>query len=119
MTQCLSAVGIDFKGHVGKRRAGKTVALLICVVFIAAFVLSTTFIITHADHQHDFNGPHGTCATCAGIAAAGNLLMAVSIAFSGVSLSREGLPSLISIFKRIVFRGRVHTLIRLKVRLDY
>ena len=39
-------------------------ALALCSVFVAAFLLSSVYIITHAGHEHDRDGRNNSCATC-------------------------------------------------------
>ncbi|SHJ41159.1 hypothetical protein SAMN02745176_03490 [Lutispora thermophila DSM 19022] len=52
----------------------KNIALAICVCFIVTSFLSTAFILTHSNHQHDHEGPNGTCAMCIHLTIAKNLL---------------------------------------------
>jgi hypothetical protein len=54
--------------------------------FFAAFLLNAAFIIVHAHHEHDHNGPGGTCATCAQVVVAGTLLRQLFVAVVGAAI---------------------------------
>ncbi|ODM26318.1 hypothetical protein A7W90_08835 [Clostridium sp. Bc-iso-3] len=58
----------------------KNIALMICTCIIIASFLSAAFILTRANHEHDHEGPNGTCATCIHLASTENILKQVSIA---------------------------------------
>jgi hypothetical protein len=59
--------------HTGTR-AARFAALILCVVFTAAMLLSASFILTRAEHVHDNDGADGACLTCAHVASAAKLL---------------------------------------------
>ncbi len=68
-----------------------TLAFLIC--FIIVSLLSEAFILTHAGHEHDHNGVNGTCATCAQIKNAENLLKKLGTASLVAAYTIAGLFS--------------------------
>lgn len=96
----------------------KSIALIICVCFIVTSILSVVFILTHANHQHDHEGPNGTCATCDHLAATTNLLKQLSIA-----IVTSVFPSVLYLFISYCLKPStpyvgLFTLVSLKVRLD-
>lgn len=102
----------------GKQSAKRLIALAVCVFFIAASLLSAVFILTHANHTHNHNGPNGSCATCARLAAAENLLKTISAAPVGAALIYGALPAVLSVLKSVGFQTGLYALVRLKVRLN-
>ena len=59
----------------GKERpAAGFIAGVFCACLISVFFLSSAFILTCAGHDHDHDGPDGSCATCAHMATAEALL---------------------------------------------
>lgn len=101
-----------------KSAMGKTIALLVSIFIIVTFFLSTAFIITHANHEHDHEGPNGTCATCFHLEATEKILKQLSTA-TGAGIFTVALCLFISYCLKLSapYRGLV-TLIALKVRLN-
>jgi len=52
----------------------KFTTLVFCAIFIAVLFLSTAYIITHTNHEHDLDGPDNSCATCLHLAFAENYI---------------------------------------------
>ncbi|MDR3120215.1 MAG: hypothetical protein LBU58_02600 [Clostridiales bacterium] len=103
----------------GKRqKAARLMAVLVCVCFVAALILSSAFILTHANHEHDRNGADGSCAACAHISAVENLLKTISAVtvFSVVALGTTFAALLIMTAARIEVAD--YSLVELKVRLN-
>jgi hypothetical protein len=96
----------------------RRIALLVCIIFIAASLLSAAFILTHANHAHDHAGPDGSCATCAHVMAAGNLLRTVGIAVAMAALSFGTHYAVSSALKHIASESVLPTLVSLKVQLN-
>jgi hypothetical protein len=88
------------------------------VFFIAALALSSTFILTHANHEHDNNGVNGSCGACAHIVAAENLLKTISTAVAISAFSLGVLYAALLMLKFARFGIAENTLIGLKVRLN-
>ncbi|GHV48967.1 hypothetical protein FACS189499_09500 [Clostridia bacterium] len=103
----------------GKRqKTARFIAVLVCVLFVAALALSAAFIVTHESHIHDHNGADGGCATCAHISAAENLLktIAAAVAVSSVALGAM-FAALLTVM--VTWLGIAdYTLIGLKVRIN-
>jgi hypothetical protein len=99
--------------------SARTAAAALCAAFIAAFILSSGFIFSHADHTHDHHGAGGSCATCAHLVAAEKLLNAVSVTAVCAALALGFLPIRSAALKPALRRMGFSTLIRLKVRLNY
>ena len=98
-------------------RRKRTAALALLIAFALMILLPTAFIFTHADHEHDHNGPEGTCATCAQLHIAQNLLQIIAF----LILVLTALDVFFTLVDRIhVFSRKTgsHTLVSLKVRLD-
>jgi hypothetical protein len=102
----------------GRRSAARLTAFALCVLFIALTALSTAYILTHANHRHDHNGPGGDCAVCVRINAAERLLKTISTAAAGAALVFGGVFALLSARKVSGCHKGFYSLIRLKVRLN-
>jgi hypothetical protein len=103
----------------GRRREGaRLIALLLCALFIAVSLLSSVFILTHANHEHDHDMPDGSCATCAHVMAAENLLKTLGTAVIAVALYLSGHHALVSTLKPIASDLDFFTPVSLKVRLN-
>lgn len=111
---------IHYKSHKQstKRLLIKNIALILYLCFIVVSFLSTTFILTHANHEHDHDGPNGSCVTCIHLTIAENLLKQLAAALVAAVLAFA-----LSLF--ILFRLKhsascvgSSTLITLKVRLN-
>ena len=61
----------------------RIIALAFLVCFLIVSVLSSAFIFTHAEHAHDHNGVDGSCATCAQLQSAENILKQLCTALAG------------------------------------
>ena len=91
-------------------------ALLSC--FLIVSLLSSTFILTHADHQHDQNGANGSCATCAQLQSAGNTLKQLTTAFVGALLAITGILAAIGALKTIIIPVITSTPVTLKIKMN-
>ncbi len=85
----------------GRQKAVRFIALVLCTLFIAASLFSAAYILTHADHVHDFDAPDGGCAVCEHMQAAADLLknltmiaataaVAAGIFFASLSFLKSG-----------------------------
>jgi hypothetical protein len=97
----------------------RSAALVLCVVFVSAFILSSGFIFSHAEHTHDTHGSGGSCATCAHLAAAEKMLNTVTLAAVCAALVLGFRFVRGAVLKPAACRTDAATLIRLKVRLNY
>ncbi|MDR0813431.1 MAG: hypothetical protein LBO63_05445 [Oscillospiraceae bacterium] len=59
--------------RVGRQK--KLSALILCAVFSAALLLSASYILTFAEHDHDHDGADGACLTCAHVISAAKILV--------------------------------------------
>lgn len=101
-----------------KRPVIPNIALILCVCFLVVSFLSTAFILTHANHEHDHDGPNGSCATCIHLATAENLFKQLSSAIVAAVFA-FALSSFISFcLKPFAPCVGSSTLITLKVRLN-
>ena len=95
------------------------VALALLVCFVLSSLLLEAFVLTYADHAHDHVGIGETCATCAQIQAALDILskqlgaMAAGIppAFACLAAARTALCSVAPLFALL-------TLVDLKIRMN-
>ena len=101
-----------------KRSMIKNIALIICVYFIVTFFLSAAFVLTHANHEHDHEGPNGTCATCIHLAAVENSLKQLSTAIVASVLAFVLCISISFCFNLSAPYVVLFTLVTLKVRLN-
>jgi hypothetical protein len=116
--RCGTAGKLDVGAPSGKRPVKRLIALAVCVLFMAAASLSAAFMITCAHHEHDHNGPDESCAVCAHLASAGDLLKSMSAAVAGAALVFWGLPAILSLPKPLGSHADFYTLVRLKVKLN-
>lgn len=111
---------IQFSSHKqsANRSMMQNIALILCMCFIVVSLLSTALILTHANHEHDHDGPNGSCTTCIHLVTAENLHKQLSTAIV-VPVSAFALFSFISFFLKS-FASSIcsSTLITLKVRLN-
>jgi low temperature requirement protein LtrA len=97
----------------------RRIALILCLLFIAASLLSSAFILTHASHVHDHAGEGGSCATCAHVMAAGHLLRTIGLTVVAAALSFGAHRAFISILKfTAADLDFLISLVSLKVRLN-
>jgi hypothetical protein len=96
----------------------RLVALLVCVLFITASLLSAVYILSNADHTHDHNGPGGACETCIHITSAENLLKQIGTAVIAAAIFFGLRIGFISIIKTTSIRSTLFSLVELKVRLN-
>ena len=105
--------------EVGKKPlAIRFTAMVLLVCIISVTMLSFAFILTHANHHHDHNGPNGTCAACSQIATVENSFKQASIVLVAAIIAVTGSPALGFVRKIIVFIPVFFTLVQLKVRLN-
>ena len=96
----------------------RIIALAFLVCFLAAVILSTAFILTHADHEHDHNGAKGSCTICAQIQSAENLIKQFSTAFLGVLFAIAGLYTFVRTLKVISVYVSLSNPITQKIRIN-
>jgi hypothetical protein len=101
-----------------KQSAIKLIVLAVCVLFAAGSLFSAAFIFTHINHEHNQHGPAESCATCAQILGAGNLLKLLSIAMAGPAFVFGRFSDICPVLKSIDLHTNFCTLFRLKVRLN-
>ncbi len=97
----------------------RSIALVMCVCFLLASLLSATFIMTHGIHEHDHDGPNGRCATCIHITNAENIAKQLSTAIISSFFIFGSLYSILSLLKPISFIIGSFTLVKLKVRMNH
>jgi hypothetical protein len=102
----------------GRGRSVRLTALFACVLFAAAMLLSFAYILTHANHTHDHDGPCGDCAACMCIQAAVNLLKTLSAAVAFAAIVFGGLCGLPCSIKAPAPNLGVYTLVSCHVRLN-
>ena len=111
------AVNVSAHGK-GKRPTVRLMPLAACVLFIAAMLLSSSYILTRVNHTHDHDGPSGGCATCMHIQAAENLVKRLSATTITVAVVFGALSGVLFSLKACAPRFGFLTLVLLKVRLN-
>lgn len=96
----------------------RIIALVFLACFLIVSILSSAFILTHADHEHDHNGVDGSCATCAQLQSAENSLKQFSTALTGALFATAGLYAAIGMFKAITIQISFSTPVTLKIRMN-
>jgi len=92
----------------------RMIALIACVLFIVAFLFTTSFIFEHAGH--DCEGRD--CSVCAQINSAENILKQLSSAIIGVGFI-AGCFILVSLqIRHIILSAGLSTLVHLKVKMN-
>ena len=109
---------IDFSKLFNDRSAKRRIALTFCILFIALFLISEIFIFTHINHDHDCNGPGGSCATCYHVMMVENLIRSISTALIGATLAACGFLIAYHAPRPANFSAGISTLVHLKVRLN-
>lgn len=98
--------------------ATRFIALTVCALLIAVSLSAGAFLLTHAHHVHDHDGPHGNCTTCAHIWAANQLLKQVAAAADDATSANVVLVALQTILPAAFIDTVLITLVNLKVRLN-
>lgn len=101
-----------------KRSAVRLIALTMCALFIAASILSSSYILIHKNHKHDHNGPSESCTICSHMMDAENLLKQISMAVAGTAITIAVLLASFSVLKPIFLKIGFSTPVKLKVRLN-
>ena len=94
------------------------IVFALCILFIAAMLLSSAVIYTHISHEHDHDAHDGSCAACALVAASENLLRFLSAAFAVTTLAAGCIPAFRADGRAIRFRAGLLTPVLLKIRLN-
>ncbi|MEL7609790.1 MAG: hypothetical protein AAGU74_09820 [Bacillota bacterium] len=115
---CSDASATTLHGVSKRQKTGRLVALIVCAFFFICTFLSFAYILIHADHVHDHDGPDGGCATCIHITAAKNLLKTVGAAVSAAAVSLGNAFVVVSALRLIGFYVDCRSLFALKVRLN-
>jgi hypothetical protein len=92
---------------------------VLCVLFVASFLLSSAYLVFHAGHSHDRSAPGGSCATCAHMAAAASFGKLLSLAVVGTFIAFRPLSAVPAPLPALLSRTVRTSPVRLKVRLDY
>ena len=114
---CCEAVSVSAKSR-GRRTAIGRLALVLCVLFVAALLLSSVYLSTHAGHTHDHDGPGGGCAACMHLQAAQTLLKQLATAVAAVTAALGGLLCALFLLGAPAPRLGFLTLVTLKVQLN-
>jgi len=94
------------------------IAFAIMVCLITASMFSAAYMMAHAGHDHDHNGAGETCAVCAEIQAAGNLLKQMGAAVCGASFALACLFSIKAALCAISSSFPFQTPVDLKTRMN-
>lgn len=92
----------------------KRMAVFFCVLFIAAALLTTFFIIEHADHEcsgHD-------CPICAQIHTVESLVKQISTAVVGMGFTIGRFLTIFVCITGFLYLAKLFSLVRLKVRMN-
>ena len=95
------------------------IAMAICIAYIAVFLLGAAYLLTHINHEHDHDGPNGSCVTCAHITAVGDLLQQLSVTAPGTVFVFGSMFLVRSFYNTAFVWGNPDTLVKLKVRLNH
>ena len=96
----------------------KKTTLMICVLFVICSLFSTIFIFTHIGHEHDNDGPHGSCAVCVCISTVENLLRSLFNAFLGSALAFGSFIVIhLALKENTLFVG-TYSLVHMKVKMS-
>ena len=96
----------------------RIIALTFLLCFLIVSLLSSAFIFTHAEHEHDHNGVDGSCATCAQLQRTENILKQFSTALAGTLFFIAGLFAAIGTLKVIAVYVFLPTPVTLKIRMN-
>jgi len=94
------------------------IALAFLTCFLVVSILSGAFILAHANHEHDHNGANGSCAACAQLQNAENILKQFSTALAGALFIISGLYAAIGACKAIPVYVFLPTPVTQKIRIN-
>jgi len=66
------------------KRLKNMAAAGLCCLIACALILSSAFVLTHANHSHDMAGPGGCCSACIILQASINLLKEANTAYAAI-----------------------------------
>lgn len=96
----------------------KIALLVICVLFVAVFLLSPIYIAAHGAHEHETECARNACATCVQVTSAFKVLKTISVIIISAVLA-FGCFSVICFFaETFQLPTEEYTLVHLKVRID-
>ena len=101
-----------------RQKAKRISAFAVLLCFIVVLLLSETFILTHAGHEHDRNGVQGSCVACAQIQNAENSLKQLGMVAKGALCALIILFASIAVIKSVASQTGFLTLVDLKVKLN-
>ena len=96
----------------------RIIALAFLVGFLGLSILSGTFLLAHAVHEHDQNGVHGSCAVCVQLQSAENTLKQFGMAISGMLFSITGFYAVVKSLREIFVFLSFSTPVALKIRMN-
>lgn len=105
--------------NINNRQMAKRLAVFVFLLcFIMVSIFSQTFIMAHADHKHDQNGAHGSCAACAEMQNTENMLKQLGVITGGALSVFAAIFAVAIIFKSAHTPIGFQTLANLKIRMN-
>ena len=99
------------------KKITNAVALAVLICLVAAFLLSITYIVANAGHDHKHYNTDGECDTCAHIKSAENLFNQLASAINIIPVL-IALLSFLTVLYKLVYLSKLQTLINLKVQMN-
>lgn len=101
-----------------KHSALRLLAIIFCAAYIIVSIFGAASLLSHLDHEHDQDGLNGSCAACAHIIAAGNILKQISTGVTSAVIAIVGLLISVFLYRSQSLQIRLFTPVTLKVKLN-
>ena len=99
-------------------KAKRTIALVFLLCFFMVALLSETFVLLNAQHEHDHYDVNNECVVCAHIQSVENLLKQFGTAVSMTLLGLAGLFAVLAMLYFLASSIAHQTPVYLKIRLN-
>ena len=107
-----------YTNHNNMKSATRAFAIAIIFLLIVGYFMPAVFIFTHIDHEHDFNGPGGSCDVCVYLAAAKSMQKRLNAPMVVAFFAFAYISVILIVFKSSDYHAISYTLVRMKVRIN-
>jgi len=107
---------IKSQKHVRRKQRFIALAFLLC--FAVVFLLTETFILSHASHDHEFLVTGGNCNICTQIQTAKKLLRQIGTVVCGVLFSLVSILTIAIILSCFSSLFKIQTQVNLRIRIN-
>jgi len=96
----------------------RIIALISLISFLTVLIFSSAFVLTHADHEHDYSSTGEACSICVQIQGAENIFKYLGAAFFCALFVIGGLYAIVKTIKAMAVCAVFSNPITLKIRIN-